>query len=139
MKVNLFKLLLIALISLLYNQEVCYSQYLILPQGDTLMVVSENGTISDISGNYMGKFESDGKVLNGQDILVGKIDYSNGKIFDVTDSEVASFSNNQLLDWDQNLQASITNSVIYNTESESLGSFISIDPLKALFLLIYYF
>lgn len=137
MKVNLFRVILIAIGFL--TSSYSYGQYIIIPEGDTLMIVSENGTITDIGGNYMGKFGSDGTIINGQNLLIGKIDINNGKIYDVTFEETATFINNQLIDWDGTLLAIVSNQAVYNNENILFGSFLSLEPLRAIFLLMYYY
>lgn len=137
MRVNFFRVILIGITILTCN--VSFSQYIIIPEGDTLMIVSENGTITDISGNYMGKFEQDGSVKNGQDLVIGKIDTSEGKIYNATFDEVASFTNNQVLDFEQNPIASVISNQINDGANNLIGTFHSLDPLQAIFLLIYYF
>jgi hypothetical protein len=87
----------------------------------------------------MGKFESDGTVVNGQNLLIGKIDSDSSKIYDAIFSEVAFFNNNQVLDFENTIQGSIQNQNIYNGENILIGSFSSIVALRAIFLLMYYY
>jgi hypothetical protein len=139
MKANLFKALVFVITSFLFISNDCLSQFIILPEGDTLMVVSENGTISDISGNYMGKFESDGTVLNGQNLLVGKNNPFDGKIFNSLEDEVAFIDGNNVFDYDSTLLASIVDNSIYDAENNLIARFSNLIAIRAVFLMMFYF
>lgn len=115
------------------------AQIITVSQGDTLLRIEENGTIRDYSHNYMGVITQNGWIQNGQNLSIGRIDESTGKIYNSLEDEIGFFNGSQLFDYDSSLVATVNGNSIYDSENNLVASFYGMIALKALFLTLFYF
>jgi hypothetical protein len=115
------------------------AQIITVSQGDTLLRIEQNGTIRDYSHNYMGVITQNGWIQNGQNLSIGRIDESTGKIYNSLEDEIGFFNGSQLFDYDSSLVATVNGNSIYDSENNLVASFYGMIALKALFLTLFYF
>lgn len=118
---------------------ITFSQSLIQASGDTLLTIDENKILWDISQNRMGFIDSDGRVMNSQNIHTGKINVNNGIVFNASEDTVAFFNGTGLYNYDSVLIATVNNQSVYDHENNLIASFSDMVAIQALFLIFFYY
>lgn len=103
--------------------------------GDTIKVIQSNGNVEDYYGEKLGYFDSEGKLYNRLNELLGKV--SGGKIYDLQLNEIASIdANGYVKDYNGDTIGRVHNGQITDAQNNVLGGYSGIDPEKATVLLL---
>jgi len=106
--------------------------------GDTIKILKTNGDVEDKYGSKLGYFESDGKLYNRVNELLGKA--ADGKIYDLQLHEIASIdANGYVADYNGDPIGRVYNGQVINTQNIVLGSYNNVSPEKAVVLLLILF
>lgn len=134
---NLILVLVLLFVNAVSNKGIV-AQSIINPNGDTIIRVHPNNTITDGHTGYMGKIESNGEVYNWRNILIGRLEYSTNKVYTPFNEEMATLSNNTIIDSEINEQYTIVNSQVFDSENNLIGSFENMGLLEAVYLIIFF-
>lgn len=133
---NIFLPVFIILFTIISHETV--AQIITSSSGDTIKVIKPNGDVEDNYGEKLGHFESDGKIYNRINELLGKAE--SGKIYDLQLNEIASIdANGYITDYNNETIGRAYNGQITDVQNNFLGSYSNVDPEKAVILLLIIF